>query len=122
MGKTRLIDPLMFSLAMRYVTQVGELDFLVPGCESLKKGGPRSYEAETSLDIERFEKNMGKVFKELLMGQQVYQLSYVEVGRAAREAARRLVTYGLYIATEQADKRLKEMRDAPQRNGQVSEI
>lgn len=121
MGKIRLIDPLMFSLAMRFVMGIGEKNFLVPGCETLRKG--RDLDGTTvDLDVERFKENMEKVMKELLLGQQAYRISYVEAGRVAREAARRMVSYGVYLATQQASERLKEVEHAPKELSSVSEL
>ena len=85
-GSTRYVEMTTFVLAMKAVTRIGELDFLVPGCESLKKNKKKG--KATSLDIDKFKENLEVVLAEVVTDGTITK----EVKTAAKDAAEKLAS------------------------------
>ena len=114
-GSTRYVEMTTFLLAMRAVTRVGEPNFLVPGCESLKKNKKKG--KATSLDTERFKENLEVVLAELMAAKVITDGTITkEVKVAARDAAERLAqtTLRYMPSIEQRKHDEKAIRQAKQ--------
>lgn len=114
-GKVRLIDSLTFAMALKCVLRIGEPDFLVPGCESIRKN--RTVGCALSLDPSRFEKNAKTVIAELLYARRFFGMrNSADIRTLARDAAARLVSFGMHNATsdlqEESSRRMLAQLDA----------
>jgi hypothetical protein len=99
-GDTRYVEMSTFLLAMRSILRVGEPDFLVPGCITLKKNKAKNEARE--LSTERFAENMEAVLAELMAARLLGKMPATgEVKKAAREAAERLAKTGLQFMPSQ---------------------
>jgi len=99
-GSTRYVEMSTFLLAMRCVLRVGEPDFLVPGCATLKKNKVKGESRE--LNKERFAENMEVILAELMAARILGNMPATgEVKLAAKEAAKRLAQTGLQFMPSQ---------------------
>ena len=88
-GSTRYVEMTTFLLAMRAVSRIGEPNFLMPGCDSIRKNNKKG--KTTTLDAEKFKENMEIVLAELMAAKVVGEGTITkEVRTAARDAAERM--------------------------------
>jgi len=57
-GRRRLVDPFVFSLALHEITRLGSPDFLAPGCKHLRKGKPVLPTQTTSLSLSSLQSHL----------------------------------------------------------------
>lgn len=117
-GTERVVSVPIFTLAMWMISRPGRPDFLMPGCEVLRRGIKLWKEGQfaTELDLEYLQAALEEAVSELsavrkLKGQEMSTLA-VEV---AREAARRMVEA---VASSNAMRRhnyASEKREAEER-------
>ena len=65
-GESRLVCLPMFKGAMRVVSRIGEPDFLVPGCESLRRSKSERRRCATSLDLDNLRAQWEIVVDEMV--------------------------------------------------------
>jgi hypothetical protein len=93
-GKERYVEATSFLLAMRAITRIGQPDFLVPGCETIRKNRRKNEASE--LDLEDFRDNFEIVVSELLASKKLNSNTLkFDVKKAARQAADRMLRAGL---------------------------
>jgi hypothetical protein len=93
-GDTRYVEMTTFLLAMRSICRIGEPDFLVPGCKTIRRN--KVTDESRTLNKERFVENMESVLAELMAARILGNMpSTGEVKKAARIAAERLAESGL---------------------------
>ncbi len=99
-GDTRYIEMTTFLLAMRSILRVGEPDFLVPGCKTIRQNKVKG--ESRVLNPERFVENVEAVLAELMAARILGNMpSTGEVKKAAREAAQRLAETGMQFMPSQ---------------------
>ena len=93
-GDTRYVEMTTFLLAMRTICRIGEPDFLVPGCKTIRRN--KVTDEARSLSKEKFVENMEAVLAELMAARILGNMPATgEVRKAARDAAERLAESGL---------------------------
>lgn len=113
-GTTRYVETTSFLLAMRAVCRIGEKDFLVPGCERIRKN--LLSETERTLDTKKFTKNMAIILNELIAAKTLSGgNTSEEVKTAANKAAERLSKSALrflpVIEQNKYDRRAEDIAD-----------
>lgn len=97
-GTKRFLCLPMFKIAMWAVSRIGEPDFLVPGCDTLRRAGKTSRCVTSSLDTDRLRDDMEVVIKELIYARKLEGIKEEdETINYAREAAERLVQAAVHI-------------------------
>jgi len=113
-SKTRYVETTSFLIAMRAVCRIGEKDFLVPGCNRLRRNLLK--DTVRVLDPETFAKNMSVILDELITAKTLSGgNTSEEVKTAAKKAANRLAETSLrflpLIEQNNHDKRAKKIAD-----------
>lgn len=97
-GVKRFVCLPMFKIAMWAVSRIGEPDFLVPGCDTLRRAGKTSRCVTSTLDVEELKKNLEVVVKELVYARKLDGIQEDDDATDyAREAAERLVRAAVHI-------------------------
>jgi len=103
-GKDRYVEATSFLLAMKAITRIGKPDFLMPGCETIRKN--RKKNEVTELDLEDFQKNFEVIVAELLASKRVNTGSIkMDIKKAAAQAAERMTRAGLQFMPSKEQKR-----------------
>jgi len=84
-GRTWFIEPSSFLEALRYITLIGQPDFLASGSEELRKG--RTEGRAVRVDPDAFRENMPTVIAELLATR---KLSGLHITAGIRDLSRRV--------------------------------
>lgn len=91
-GESRLVCLPMFKVAMWTVSRIGEPDFLVPGCESLRRSRSERRECATSLDVEGLRSQWEIVVEEMMAARKLDGMKEDrEVRDLTKMAAQRLL-------------------------------
>lgn len=97
-GAKRFVCLPMFKIAMWAVSRIGEPDFLVPGCDTLRRAGKTSRCVASTLDTEALKKNLEVVVKELVHARRLEGMKEDDDATDyAREAAERLVQAAVHV-------------------------
>lgn len=94
-GRTWVVELFSFHTAMRAIMRIGQPDFLAPGCDYKASGGEKKG-MTTTLSREYYEENFEALIGEMLAARAVHGLpSPRATVRAAKQAAKRLVNFGI---------------------------
>ncbi len=97
-GTKRFLCLPMFKIAMWAVSRIGEPDFLVPGCDTLRRAGKTSRCVTSSLDLDQLRDDMEVVVRELVYARRLEGIAEEDDAiDYAREAAERLVQAAVHI-------------------------
>ena len=100
-GSKRYVEMTSFSIAMRAVLSIGNPDFLVPGCQTLKKN--RRTTERTTMKPEEFEKNFETAVLCLMASSDLnLKRSIYELKKAAKKVATRLTDAGIQFLPPRA--------------------
>ena len=93
-GNKRFVEMSSFAIAMRAVLNIGNADFLTPGCQTLKKN--RKTTERTTMTSQEFEKNFEMAVLCLMASSDLNKKrSIYELKKAAKEFAKQLTEAGV---------------------------